>query len=152
MASVNKLKFDIEYDFKIIGIASNTEDYRLCWLLNNHLKWNLKRVANLPAIEIKKVVSLFGDLNESEDEKGHTMFSYVDEDLFIDNHLIGNISSEGYLIPEFKQCNFFIFLRGDAVTNDTLMNVIEKLQYLDAINSSFYIQHSQLKDLDNLLF
>lgn len=152
MASINKLKFEIEYDFKIIGIASNTEDYRLCWLLNNHLLWNLKRVANLPAIENKKAASLFEDLNENEDEKGHTMFSYVDKDLFIDNHLIGNISTEGYLIPEFKQCNFFIFLRGDAVTNVTLMNVIEKIQYLDAINSSFHIQHSQLKDIDNLLF
>jgi hypothetical protein len=152
MASINKLKFDFEYDFKIIGIASNTEDYRLCWLLNTHLKWNLKRVVNLPAIESKKAVSLFEDLNESEDEKGHTMFSFVDEDMFIDNHLIANISSEGYLIPEFKQCNFFIFLKGDAVTDETVNSVIEKLQYLDAINSSFFIHHHQIKELDNLLF
>jgi hypothetical protein len=153
MATVNKLKLEIEIDFKIIGLASNTEDYKLCWLLNNHLKWNLKRVADLPAIESKKVISLFDNDNlVDEIDSGHTMFSHVDEDLFIDNHLIANISSNGFLIPEFKQYNYFIFLKGDVVTNDQVLSVIEKLQHLEAINASFVIPHQSIKDINNLLF
>lgn len=152
MAIVNKLKLEIEIDFNIIGIASHTEDYKLCWLLNNHLKWNLKRVENLPSLEGKKVVSLFDSEEENEEESGHTMFSFVDEDMFIDNHLIANISTTGFLIPEFKQCNFLIFLRGEVITKEDISSVIERLQNLDAITSSFEIQHQNIKDIHNLLF
>jgi hypothetical protein len=98
------------------------------------------------------MVSLFDSEEENEDESGHTMFSFVDEDMFIDNHLIANISTTGFLIPEFKQCNYLIFLKGEVITKEDISSVIERLQNLDAITSSFEIQHQNIKDIHNLLF
>jgi hypothetical protein len=149
MASASKLKIDFEFDSILIGLSSNYEDYRLCWQLNQDLNWELIRTENLPSIQPKKNFGLF-ELQESM--TGHVMFSHIDDDNFIDNYLISNFSDTGYLIPEYKQCNYFLLMRGDSANQEEVNSVLRIIQNIELVNSVFIIDFNSIKDIQALMF
>ena len=149
MASINKLKLDYEFDSILIGLSSNYEDYRLCWQLNQDFNWHFIRIENLPSNRQMKNSGLF---EEQETLSGHVMFSHVDEDNFIENYLISNFSDNGYLIPEYKQCNYFLLMRGDSANQEEVKNVLNTIQNIELVNSVFIIDLSSIKDIQALMF
>jgi len=148
------LTLDLEDDYNLIGIHSTEEDYRLAFLLNKNL--------NTKFIRFKQPL----DFKDSNAE--FPVFEYKDEHYFINYYLInnkhiqyeindksdglfgGNYSTTSYLIPDKKKIDYFLKIEG---SNPLFMNdLVEKLNRIKQIITSFSIDTNTLKSKNNLIF
>jgi hypothetical protein len=132
------LNIEEDYDFNLIGISCHTKDYRLCWEINKSLNSDLKRTEDLE-ISKKGEVNFF------------SFYEYIDEENYIEYYLISNLCSNGYLVPEQKKVDFFLLLKGNTSTNKA-KDIIDRINSLSLVLTSFNIDPNQLKSKHNLLF
>ncbi|PKP13478.1 MAG: IPExxxVDY family protein [Bacteroidetes bacterium HGW-Bacteroidetes-3] len=149
------LTFDLEDDYSLIGIHSTEEDYRLAYLLNNCLNFKLTRFKD--NLDFKNSTSVF------------PLFEYKDEANFINYYLInnkyteltdnqhkeglfgGNYSTTSYLIPEKKKVDFFLKIEG-CNKEDFIKNLVNDLNKINQIITSYSIELISLKSKENLIF
>ena len=148
------LTLELEYDYLLIGIHSTEEDYRLAYLINKHLKTKFTRYEK--------------NLDFKDSEAEFPLFEYKDEKNYINYYLInnkylqfvnkqyneglfgGNYSTTSYLLPEKKKVDFFLKVEG--CTNLHILKLIEKLNKIDEIITSYAIDTNNLKSKYNLIF
>lgn len=137
-----KLTLDIEYDydFILLGICCHDKDYKLCWNINNALEIELAKTKNL-SIEIKKTT----------EAQEYAMFEFVDEDLYREWYLIANRGTLGFLIPEQKQADFFLMIKG-TINSAEKQDIFTALKKITTVITAFEISPKTLKSKDNLLF
>lgn len=139
---MNKYKLNIEYDydFTLIGISCHEKDYRIAWALNNKLNIDLKKTDDLK-IELKKNISptLF------------PFYEFIDEESYREYFLIGNRGNGGMLIPEQKQVDYFLMLRGNIDT-DTKSSLLKQLKDTNIVLAAYDIKPNTLESKQNLLF
>jgi DNA-directed RNA polymerase specialized sigma54-like protein len=152
MAAQNKLKLDYDLDFKLIGLFSHAQDFKLCWYINKKMVWQLERANNLPSEKESESIGLFSTDTLIETVQGHTMFAYVDEENHIENYLIANLSESGFLLNDFKQFNYFLLMRGDSANETEIENVLQSLNNINAISSALKIDVDSIKDAHILMF
>lgn len=152
------LEIEYDYDFVLIGVSSHDKDYRLCWRLNKDL--NLK-LAIQPSFEIK-----------NKKQKTPSFFSfylYENKELFTEyavianmsetkqaensaNNLFGEINSDSdILIPEQKQFNYFVIIRGE-MENEEVDEFIRNLKEIENIQTAVRIDVKSLRSKQNLIF
>ena len=148
------LTLDLEDDYDLIGIHSTEEDYRLAFLINKNLNTKFTR--------FKQPLDFKGSNAE------FSVFEYKDEHHFINYYLInnkhiqygtnntseglfgGNYSTTSYLLPEKKKIDFFLKIEG---SNPSFMtDLVEKLNRIKQIITSFSIDPNTLKSKNNLIF
>lgn len=136
-----KLTLDLEYDFDfiLIGISCHAPDYRLSWALNKKLDIDLERLKDID-LQLGKGVSGFFSFYGFDDEESHTSIN-----------LISNRSSEGYLIPEMKQFDYFLQYWG-PYSEEELDNLNSEVRALSLVLTSLRIDPLDLKSRNNLLF
>ena len=148
------LTLDFEDDCALIGIHSTEEDYRLAFLLNKNL--------NIKFVRFKQPL----DFKDSNAE--FPIFEYKDEHNFISYYLInnkdihtetnhtneglfgGNYSTTSYLIPEKKKIDYFLKIEGSSLI--FIDDLVEKLNRIKQIITSFSIDTNTLKSKNNLIF
>jgi len=146
--------FDLEDDYLLIGIHSTEEDYRLAYLINKYLKTKF----------IKYKHSL--DFKDSNVE--FPLFEYKNEKTYLNYYLInnkclhvvneqhntglfgGNYSTTSYLLPEKKKVDFLLKIEG--CTREFILEIVEKLNKIDQIITSYQIETYTLKSKNNLIF
>lgn len=151
------LTFNLEEedDYSLVGIHSTEEDYRLAYLINMHLKTKLTRFKH--------------NLDFENSDAKFPLFEFKDENSFINYYLInnkyktfvqnqdnpglfgGNYSTISYLIPEKKKIDFFLKIEGSYCQN-FMKNLIEKLNAINQIITSYSIEPTTLKSKDHLIF
>ncbi|RXP59451.1 IPExxxVDY family protein [Lutibacter sp. HS1-25] len=150
------LTFNLEEeDYSLIGIHSTEEDYRLAYFLNKILKTKLKRSKyNLDFQNSDAEFSLF----EFKDETSFTNYYLINNKFksFVQNKnnnglFDGNFSSISYLIPEKNKIDFFLKIEGCYCQN-SVNNLIEKLNTINQVITSYSIEPETLKSKDHLIF
>lgn len=149
------LTLDFEVDFNLIGIHSSEEDYRLAYLLNKHLKTKFNRYKF--------------NLDFENSNAQYPMFEYIDDAHFINYYLInnkyienvnannnvglfgGNFSTTSYLIPEKKKVDYFLKIEG-CNKMSFIQQMIDQLNEIDQIMTSYSIDPNNLKTKDYLIF
>ncbi|NLP57131.1 IPExxxVDY family protein [Lutibacter sp. B1] len=149
------LTLDLEDDYSLIGIHSTEEDYRLAYLINKHLK--------------TKFVRFKHHLDFKDSNAEFPMFEYKDDINFINYYLInnkdiqlendknneglfgGNYSTTYYLIPEKKKVDFFLKIEG-CNSQSFSIKLVENLNKINQIITSYSIEPSILKSKNNLIF
>ncbi len=136
---IHKLNETESYDFGLIGIASPEYDYRLSWIINNALEFNLAREDEL---EIWHKLL--------DDPQTFQQFRYYDEDSLLSYRLISNKCENGYLLEEMTNIDFLIQVSGDM--DQHFMNkLVKKLNALEGITLAFPLDPSDLKSRKKLL-
>ncbi|WP_298365164.1 IPExxxVDY family protein [uncultured Lutibacter sp.] len=148
------LTFDLEDDYLLIGIHSTEDDYRLAYLINKNLNSQFKRYNE--SLDFKDSDAEF-PLFEWKDEKTfmnyyliNNKFLNVINEQYADGLFGGNYSTTSYLIPEKKKVDFLLKIEG--CNEYFLMNIIEKLNNIDQIITSYQIETNSLKSKNNLIF
>lgn len=132
------LELEEDFDFLMIGICSHIKDYRLCWEINRDFEIALKKEEDLEIIS--KGESRSFSFNTFENEFNQN-----------DIYLIGNKSEMGFLIPEEKNCDYFLIIKGPVQEK-------EEAEWLSQLNSNkniltcYKIDPNSLKSKDNLIF
>ncbi len=137
-----KLVLNIEYDFDftLIGISCHEKDYRLSWTINNKL-----------GIELSKEKDLEIDVKKHKEPMTHSFFAFEEEDQFKQFYLINNRGTKGLLIPEQKQADYFLMIKG-TISPDEKSNFIKLVKEIPMVQLAFDIVPDSLKSKENLLF
>lgn len=137
--SKHRLNVDFDYEFSLICIISSLKDYRLCWAINRALNIQLARQDDLKVNNEKK-----------RQEGFFNLFRYEDEINFLHYTLIANKSAGAFLLPEMKQVDYLLMLRGDAA-EDAKEELIQQLKNLAGIEALFAANPAELRSKENLI-
>lgn len=134
------LEPEFDYDFELISIVSPVRDYRLCWHLHQLLSLDFVRQDEIVLHYPKK--HKYGYYN---------LFYYEDELNWLQYYFINNRSLGENLIPELKQVDYFLLIKGGNadVERDTAINALKQLEQVQAVLST---DPEGLKSKQNLIF
>ena len=136
---VHKLTEKEDYRFKLAGISSAENDYKLSWSLNQFLGINLVRINNLE-IYHKRL----------DDKQAFSQFEYVDEETLLQFRLISNRSVNGYLLEEMTNLDYLLQISGD-IDDRWMEDLIAKMNSIDGIILAFPLDPTTLKSRKKLL-
>ncbi len=157
------LKLADDFDFVLIGISSHEKEYRICWALNNKFNFEFKKIDSL---EIKG--------KKQDTPSFFSLFNYENQEEFLEYFVLANLSesksveakkytlfrengkespsSENeFLIPEYKQMNYFFVIKGE-VDADEVKETIRKIKEIDLVLTAVSIDVESLKSKQNLIF
>jgi len=146
--------FDLEDDYLLIGIHSTEEDYRLAYLINKFL--NTKFINYKQSLDFKNSNAEF-PLYEYKNEKTYLNYYLINNKCLrvVDEQnntglFGGNYSTTSYLLPEKKKVDFLLKIEG--CTREFILEIVEKLNKIDQIITSYQIETDTLKSKNNLIF
>jgi len=138
--SRKNLKFEIDFDFILIAVTCSLKDYRICYLINKYLNFNFTRTEDLELdIGVAGRAVLF------------SLFHFSWETTETDFYFIANKGSDGYLVPEMREADYFIIIK-NYIDDDDLENIISALNKIPEIVAAVKIDPKKIKSRENLLF
>ncbi len=134
------LEWEPECSFELISIVSPIRDYRICWLLNHHLSYQL---------EWKEEVPLLG--GRGKQKTLFNRYSYNDELNWLQFHFINNKYLGKNLVPELKQVDHFFLVDGTnaAIEKERIITTLKSLPLIQAV---FAVNPNELRSKKNLIF
>ena len=158
--ALHKLLVDDFYDtsYALLAVHCRLEDYRLAYLLNKSLGLKLIRLPQ--------------DLDYKYFAATYSIYEWNDEEHFTTWHMVSNVckkeedslQSSGslfsvndkvlktyHLLPELKNVDFLIKITNDDRHYDE-REVLEKIQQIPQIITTYTIDIDQLKSKENLIF
>ncbi len=140
MAKKTKLSVQYTSDFKVFAVFSQQKDYRLCWLLNRYLHFDLKKLSPFVYVPYKK--------NET------CLFSayyYKDTINRLDYFLVANKCPDGVLFELPKNMDYLLLVKNPGVGFD-LKTFISKLRNFDQIQGAFLLENGLGSRSDHILY
>jgi len=158
--ALHKLQVDDFYDdyYKLIAIHCGLEDYRLAYLLNSHLELKLERKEK--------------DIDFKYLESSYSIFEWDNKTQYVLWNLFSNVckkeenslSSTGtlfnesekvlktfHLISEYSKVDYFIKI-SDEIQNVDERQILNKLQSIPQIITSYTVNPLKIKSKDHLIF
>lgn len=137
---MSKFSLEIEEDFEffMLGICSHIKDYRLCWEINRILEVELSKEDDLEIVSKGEV-------------KSYSFNACEEPSMPNDYYLISNKSEFGYLIPEEKNCDYFLIVKG-AISETDKEKIIALLNGSKNILTTYCLKAKTLKSRNNLIF
>lgn len=134
-----KLKIDDVINFKIIGISSHENDYRLVWAVNNQLNTRFIRIDNLSLFDQK--------LNDAME---FSKYGYTDEDKCLQFYLISNRCPNGFLFPQVKNFDYLFQVFGE-ISETEVRDMLRKLKSVAVVSAAFELPPEKLKGAGRIL-
>jgi hypothetical protein len=161
--AVLKLELD-EFDaidYNLIAIHSSLENYRMAFVLNQHLPIILHKNKNPFSLAVKDKVVAF-DYFQFEDQATDVNWmllpnknEYVvrkkstGQNLFLDTQV--EIATRVYLLPEFKKVDYFLKIEHQNHF-DVLAEVLDKINGIPQISAVYPVDSAKIKSKNNLIF
>lgn len=152
---------DFEEEFKLIGIHTNVENYKIAFLLNQHLRTNFKRrrkdldfstaslSLNFPIFEFYDATTYYDMYLVANKSHSIEIYSLKLEGLFSESSTVKtNIS---YLIPEYKTVDYFIKVYTD-LGEVPVKDIISAINKIKQIVSAYEVDIDTIKSINNLIF
>ena len=157
--ALHKLMVDDFYDdtYKLIAIHCGLEDYRLAYLLNQSLDLRLQRKKEDIDMEyLKSSYSIFEWDNASQYVTWNLVSNVCkkEEDSLYSTGLFQTnekVIKTLNLVPEYKKVDYFIKI-SDEIQNVNEKLILNKLQNIPQIITSYSVNPSELKSKDHLIF
>lgn len=158
--ALHKLLVDDFYDdaYKLIAIHCRLEDYRLAYLLNQNLDISLKRKEeDLDFKYLKSSYSIFEWNNETEYVTWNLISNVCQKEedslystgtLFETNE---KVLKTFHLISEYKKVDYFIKI-SDEIKNVDEKDILNKIQAIPQIITSYTVDPLKIKSKDHLIF
>ncbi len=134
------LKFEIDLDFVLIAVTTSQKDYRICYLINRYLNFNFIKI---PDLEV--------DIAQAPEAALFSIYHYSWETTETDFYFIANKGSDGYLIPEISQADYFLMIK-NYIDDTELDGLISALNKIPEIVAAVKIDPKKIKSRENLLF
>ena len=142
---------DLENDYTLIAIHSNTEPYKLAFEINQKLKIQLKRCSyDVSFGGNNSMFDLYKHISETYNTKLYLILNKtLSEKEIKDQLLFENLSESSFLIPELKKVEYLLKIEGGGFN---VQNLLRKLNELDSIISCYKAKIKTVKSKYNLIF
>ena len=142
---------DLENDYTLIAIHSNSEAYKLAFEINLKLKTNLEKFPFDITFEgNNSIFELYKHVSETYNTILYLISNKSYEKAKVDSpSLFNNLSVSKYLIPELKKVEYLIKIEGGGFKIESL---IKKLNEIDLIVSCYSAKINNNKSKYNLIF
>lgn len=134
-----KLNFSNEeyLDFDLVGISSREKEFRMAWLLNRELDWQL---------ELRQPIELVNGNQKS----AHDMYVYASEINHFVIRLLTNRSVNGVLLPEFGHMEFLLKIEG--AEQGQIQEWIKRIRGMQDVLGVFFLSNESIKNVEHLIF
>lgn len=140
-----KLSPDSDYFFLLWGIVSVNPSYRLCWMLNKAMNWNLARMDDISIQRNSAKAATNTLIPASTDQTlDYPRYSYEDDGWKYKVDVIHNKAETEPLMPELR--NFDYLLIGHGELSFFPKDVKEMLQRQEAVHSVLTLDPQLLKE------
>jgi len=124
MAKKTIFKLQFETDFRIVGLFCSERDYRISWLINQQLLFNLKRTPDFEYVPAR-----------SNEQSSFSVFFYYDESCRREYYLVNNRSGMGsslFLTPPGLDYLLLVKLDDDRFDSAPLLSKLRAISQLSA--------------------
>ncbi len=143
-----KLKLDnedLEVDFfessRLLGIVAPLKGYRFCWQLNLQMRLDF-RITNQIEIQLAK----------KNRDYFFTVYECVQPNNALVHYLYNNQFEGEYLMPDFRHLDFFWLLKGDAVSDDLMNELMTSIRSISGVQLVTELTHTKMKHREYLIF
>ena len=124
-------------DFDLVGISSREKEFRMAWLLNRELDWQL---------ELKAPI----ELTNGNQKSSHDMYEYTSEINHFVIRLLTNRSVNGVLLPEFAHMEFLLKIQG--ADEQQLQEWVKRIRGINDVLGVFSLSNESIKNIEHLIF
>lgn len=158
---MRKLSLDLfeEVDYKLIGIHTSIEDYRLAYLLNEKLGLKLKRNKQDLDFDNNSQYAIFEWFDEKKQVVWNLAANICKQEVRLDTSETNGLFFEGktmlttfYLLPEHKKINFLLKIEDGNTKPTETKRLLNRIQEINHIVTAYSIDANQLKSKNNLIF
>lgn len=140
MAKKHILHHEYRHGFKAIGITSAQKDYRLCWLLNNALGYDLKRMAD------------FCPENDPKNESpGFAVYRFENPSMFLYVYLVANKNLERQLFTRLRNFDYLLLFKQPSEQTD-LNEVVKAVRKITQVQAASLLPDLHDKKANALFF
>jgi hypothetical protein len=149
-----------EIDYYLIAIHTSLEDYRLAFFINQKLPINLGKSKNEIQISIKEGDTKFSryyyyDLEKTLSwnliqNKNEVIQQKKEESQNLFSNIALEIATKVYLLPEFKKADYFLKIENEETIN--VSNIIQILNTIEGIATTYIVDVNKIKSKNNLIF
>ena len=132
------LRVELDLDFSLAAIVCPLRDYRMAWQLNQNFRMQLRRIEDME-VEGRRV--------------GLSWFSRYCCESALDKSriwLISNRSGGEYLIPERRNIDYFLLVRGGWYEN-RLPDLLSSVRLIPSVQTVFTEDPNALRSRANLI-
>lgn len=133
------LKLTLDLDFTLIAITAPLKDYVLCHKINTQLNTHFAKVDDH---------EIFFNIDEAP--WSFSKYHFFLEQGEVEYYLLSNKSSDGLLVPEMANVDFFIIIK-EFIDKEDLNYFINGLNKLPEIQVAAKINPAKLKSKENLV-
>ncbi|WP_339606053.1 IPExxxVDY family protein [uncultured Roseivirga sp.] len=139
----NKLEISYEIDFELVAVNASVKEYKLAWMLNKSLGWDLAKMKNIELdFTGNKALSISNYLYKTEYQTFRLIRNRAED---------GEEQFNAFIIPELKNFDYFIMLENESVGFD-LNAFISKIKEIPFVQFAVLMDTAALKSKDNLIF
>jgi hypothetical protein len=149
-----------EIDYYLIAIHTSLEDYRLAFFINQKLPINLSKSKNEIQISIKEGDTKFSRYYYYDVEKtlswnliqnkNEVIQQKKEESQNLFSNIALEVATKVYLLPEFKKADYFLKIENEETIN--VSNIIQILNTIDGIATTYIVDTNKIKSKNNLIF
>ena len=134
------LKYELDLDFVLLAITAPLKDYKLCYKINKQLNFNFYKISELELM-----------FNADESPFCFSRYYYLDSQTGTVFYLLANKGTEGLLVPEMKNVDFFLLIH-NYIDNEDLQHIITGLNKISEILVALEVDPKKLKSKESLIF
>jgi len=152
---------EFEEPFTLIAVHCSEEEYKVAYLMNQHLNTRFKRRRvdiDFPADGLMITFPIFDFLDEFNYSQFHLVANKcrtVEASLQSSDGLFSDITSEKatnhFLLPEFKKVDYFLKIYSDF-ENVPLQSLVSQINNIEQIVSAYTVEIDTIKSKNNLIF
>ena len=132
---------DFFEDTRLLGIMAPIRDYQLCWNLNNMMGMDF-RINN--DIEIQ--------LSKKKRDYFFAVYEFCEPTGSLSHFVYNNRFDGEYLLPELRHLDFLWLMKGDLVTEESLLLTINSIKEINGVQLVVELTNEKIRNKEHLIF
>jgi hypothetical protein len=129
----------IDFDFSLIGICSQDDDFKIAFNLNKTLELDFERIKDIELL-----------VGKQKNQVNFSCFLYEEPETELNYYLITNRGANGVLVPEHKQIDYLLRIVGEPELYDAEV-ILEKIREMPQVITAILMDAKSIKSIENIL-
>jgi hypothetical protein len=126
---------------RLLGVVGPMKDYQFCWHLNQSMQIDFRVNNDLEIVLTRKKRYYYFAIYEYPEPAGSLV-----------HYLYNNQFDGEYLLPEFKHLDFLWLMKGDIVSNDTVVAMMQSIREIPGVQLVMELSEDKIKNKGHLIF